>query len=167
VNLGHFGGAAKQLDSATWPVLMADIAVAHENVYVDTGNHKVHDAKLASAYLGALANLLDPSSSRAEMLHRIMFGSDWFMLAVYPNHHKFLSTYEALFDKHFGSGRTSDFLGRNALRFLGLDRAGTGNARRLRTFYARQAPGNTPDWLPTEPTQTALGDGAGPERGDR
>ena len=149
VNLGHFGGAAKQLGSASWPVQMVDLAIGHKNVYVDTGNHKTHDAKLASAYLGALASLLKPPSPRAEMLRRIMFGSDWFMLAVYPNHQAFLPTYEALFDQHFDKTRTSDFLGGNALRFLGLDRAGTRNATRLSAFYARHAPEATPSWLPT------------------
>jgi hypothetical protein len=71
------------------------------------------------------------------------------MLAVYPNHHNFLATYKELFEQHFDGATTSDFLGQNALRFLGLDRAGTGNARRLEAFYALHAPANMPNWLPT------------------
>lgn len=149
VNLGHFGGAAEKLPADSWPVRMVDLAVGHQHVYVDTGNHKVHDDALAKAYLAALARLL-AEPGRHEMKRRIMFGSDWFMLAGHPEHQLFLSAYRALFDRRFDEPVTTDFLGGNALRFLGFKEGGSRNADRLRAFYARYAPDAVPGWLRSE-----------------
>jgi predicted TIM-barrel fold metal-dependent hydrolase len=146
VNLGHFGGATAELGPGSWPARMIDLALRHDHVYVDTGNHRIHDSGMASAYLRSLALLLQ-ASDRKEMASRLMFGSDWFMLASLPNHQQFLDTYRDLFEQQFGQPATQNFLGGNALRFLGFADPGTKNADRLRDHYRRHASSDTPRWL--------------------
>lgn len=146
VNFGHFGGATATLGASSWPAQMIDLAVRHQHVYVDTGNHRVHDTAMAKAYLASLARLLE-DPARKPMAGRLMFGSDWFMLASMPDHDAFLATYRRLFSDRFGEAAAADFLGGNALRFLGLSGEGSKNADRLRAFYARHAPDRVPDWL--------------------
>jgi predicted TIM-barrel fold metal-dependent hydrolase len=150
VNLGHFGGAKAELGPASWPAQMLDLAVQHDHVYVDTGNHRIHDSGMALAYLRSLAALLQ-APNRQELAKRLMFGSDWFMLASFPNHEQFLDTYRDLFKQQFGDSAAKDFMGGNALRFLGLADPGSKNADRLRTHYSRHAPDKTPDWLAAGP----------------
>jgi predicted TIM-barrel fold metal-dependent hydrolase len=78
------------------------------------------------------------------MDRRLMFGTDWYMLAILPEHDQFLDRYEQAYRDRFGDARTEAFLGANALRFLGFDDAGNANNRRARDRYRGQA---LPDWL--------------------
>jgi hypothetical protein len=84
----------------------------------------------------------------SEMRSRLMYGSDWFMLAILPEHERFLAHYRSLYDETMGDpAATAEFMGGAALRFLGFDDPGNRNRRRLRARYERYAPDRVPSWL--------------------
>jgi predicted TIM-barrel fold metal-dependent hydrolase len=141
LNLGHFGGTD---DSPTaWPRGIAQLAAAHPHVYADVGNHRIDRPDIRERYLQFLqAVFADPATE--VMDRRLMFGTDWYMLAILPEHDQFLDRYEQAYRDRFGDARTEAFLGANALRFLGFDDAGNANNRRARDRYRGQA---LPDWL--------------------
>jgi predicted TIM-barrel fold metal-dependent hydrolase len=148
VDLGHFGGAKAITPPTGWPWAMANLAVSRPHVYADVGNHRIDDPTVAAGYLDTLeAIFADPSTT--EMDERLMYGSDWFMLAILPEHEQFLSNYRTLYQNRFHAPRTKKFMGRNALSFLGFDDANNKNAGRLAAHYARHAAGREPSWLKT------------------
>jgi predicted TIM-barrel fold metal-dependent hydrolase len=146
LDLGHFGGSRAVTSRTGWPWAMARLAAANAHVYADVGNHRIHDSTVAAGYLDTLAEIYGTAAT-AGMADRLMYGSDWFMVALLPDHERFLATYRSLYRARFGISRTRRFLGRNALRFLGFDDPGNKNAQRLAAFYARHAPGREPAWL--------------------
>lgn len=54
---------------------------------------------------------------------------------------------ESLYRARFDGAATDEFLGGNALRFLGFDDAANNNAQRLRARYEEHARHHLPDWL--------------------
>lgn len=147
LNLGHFGGAHATAPADDWTAKIARLATpAHPNLFADVGNHDVWDEGLTSAYLSMLKQLFRATGT-SEMENRLMFGSDWYMVAIHPEHEQFLDQYEAAYRRVFGNDATEAFLGGTAMRFLGLDDAASGNSRRLAARYAKYAPGREPDWL--------------------
>lgn len=146
LNFGHFGGARATEPRTGWPWEMAKLAVRHEHVYADVGNHRIDDRAVAEGYLDLLERIFSDGSTEA-MRDRIMYGSDWFMLALAPEHERFPAAYQRLFSDRFGGPATDAFRGGNALRFLGFDDPGNRNAVRLRQRYERYAPHRLPDWL--------------------
>lgn len=145
LNLGHFGGARLAESSDGWPWRIARAAEPF-HLYADVGNHPIHDRSLFTSYLEMLDTMFSGSQT-AVMDQRIMFGTDWYMLALHPRHEDFLATYESEFRQRFGDDRTQRFLGGNALSFLGFGEQQNQNAQRLRARYERYAPERTPEWL--------------------
>ena len=148
LNLGHFGGAHRKAPADDWTAKIARLATtAHPNLYADVGNHNVWDKGLTTAYMTMLKGLFQATDT-AEMANRLMFGSDWYMVAIHPEHDRFLDQYEDAYQATFKDDKATDaFLGGTAMRFLGLDKASSGNSKRLADRYARYAPGKEPDWL--------------------
>jgi predicted TIM-barrel fold metal-dependent hydrolase len=147
VNLGHFGGARANEQASGWPWRMARLAVSNKLVYADVGNHRIDDDGIAQAYLAMLTEMMAATAKTAPMTDRLMYGSDWFMQALLPEHDQFLEKYRTRYRKAFGVAATRRFLGRNALHFLGFDDSGNRNAIRLRQRYGQIAPGRIPGWL--------------------
>ncbi len=145
VDLGHFGGAAANERDDGWPWTIARACEQLPGLFADVGNHRIHDRQLSEAYLGMIERMFGEPATAA-MAKRIMYGSDWFMLAIHPQHERFLSAYRELFGR-FGAERTARFLGANALSFLGFDDPSNKNAQRLLARYERFAPDRTPTWL--------------------
>jgi hypothetical protein len=79
---------------------------------------------------------------------QLMFGTDWYMEANNEDAEQFTATYQRLYRDAFGDGQTvDDFMGRNALRFLGFSTEGfDGNGARLRQRYA-DVGAPPPTWL--------------------
>jgi predicted TIM-barrel fold metal-dependent hydrolase len=146
LNLGHFGGARREEKPDGWPWKIARAAKEFEHLYVDVGNHRVYDEDLMNEYLTMLGEMF-ASPETAVMRERIMFGSDWFMVALHKDHERFLETYEQEFKARFGAEPTSDFLGGTARRFLGFDEPNNRNAKRLHARYEQFAPDRVPSWL--------------------
>jgi predicted TIM-barrel fold metal-dependent hydrolase len=145
LNLGHFGGAEAVTPQKAWPWGMARLAQATEHVYADVGDQGIYLPQIATGYLATLQKMFaDPGTTR--MPSRLMYGSDWFMLALQPDHEKFLTQYRALYSQHFPS-QTADFMGGNALQFLGFGDPTNKNRQRLQSFYAQHAPAAVPAWL--------------------
>lgn len=151
LNLGHFGGAAAVQTPQGWPSRIAELATdAHPFLFADVGNHRIDQEDLAAGYLRSLFTMFQQPAT-AGMRERLMYGSDWYMLAALPRHDEFLTTYEQLYEETFaeryGEGATSWFLGGAALRFLGFDDPNNANTKRLQARYRRYASENMPAWL--------------------
>jgi predicted TIM-barrel fold metal-dependent hydrolase len=147
VNLGHFGGASAKTPKSGWPFSMAGMAaVDSHHVYADVADHRIDESAIATGYLDLL-NEFFSTPTTASVTDRLMYGSDWFMLAINPDHEKFLTSYRALYKKRFGPVKTQKFMSQNALTFLGFDDAQNKNRQRLLAYYAKYAPANVPDWL--------------------
>jgi predicted TIM-barrel fold metal-dependent hydrolase len=148
INLGHFGGARRGEKADGWPWTIARAADGR-HLYADVGNHHTDDQRLMDEYLAMLARMFD-SADTAAMRDRVMFGSDWFMVALHEGHDRFLETYRVAFERRFGSDATAGFMGGNAVHFLGFDDPHNRNAQRLRSRYERFAPQQMPAWLLAE-----------------
>lgn len=146
VNLGHFGGADKKVPDESWPMEMADLAGDFDHVYADVGNHRIYDEDLLEIYLDRLDQVF---AAHPVMRERLMYGSDWFMLALHPKAKKFLRDYRDAYSRRF-PGLVDRFMGENALEFLFGGMANQ-NARRVAARYDPASFGSPPDWLPTAP----------------
>lgn len=146
LNLGHFGGAREDETPDGWPWRIARKVGSAAGLYADVGNHRVDDEKILAAYFDMLEEMWSADDT-ATMADRLMYGSDWFMEALNPEHNRFLTVYRSAFEGRFGPGPTENFLGKNALRFLGFDDPDNLNAQRLAARYKEFAPNRTPDWL--------------------
>ncbi|GAA1553078.1 hypothetical protein GCM10009789_03260 [Kribbella sancticallisti] len=147
LNLGHFGGANPAEKSDAWIWQIAAATARFEFLFADVGNHKIYDSKLSKPYLNRLHKMFEDEPTKA-MQDRLMYGSDWFMLALHPEWEKFLPTYRDLYREKLGTSLTEGFMGGNALRFLGFGDRDNKNNRRLWRRYRKYAPARIPDWLP-------------------
>ena len=146
LNLGHFGGAKRKEDPDGWPWRIARATKDRPTLFADVGNHNIYDEEMTAGYLAMLADMLGRPETES-MRERVMYGSDWFMVAIHPEYEEFLDTYEQLFRDRFDEAITTDFLGGSARRFLGFDDPSNKNAVRLRERYQRFAPQRLPGWL--------------------
>lgn len=146
INLGHFGGARKKESDDGWPWRIARAARDFEGLYADVGNHEIHDEHLTRAYIEMLKRMMSDDETK-QMTERLLFGTDWYMVALHPEHERFVEEYERLYRAQFGDDATSAFMGRNALSFLGFDDPNNKNAKRVRARYEKYSPDALPDWL--------------------
>ncbi|MGI5176856.1 amidohydrolase family protein [Dactylosporangium sp. CA-152071] len=145
LNLGHFGGAQQTEPADGWPWRMAQAMADHPGLFADVGNHRIHDPAIRVGYAETLRSMRAGAATRS-VAERVMYGSDWYMLALYPDDDLFLERYLTLF-AGFGDEARDAFSGRNALRFLGFDDPQNRNAQRLSQRYERYAPANVAAWL--------------------
>ena len=102
-------------------------------------------ARIRIDYFDMLEAMFEEAAT-AGMDRRLMFGSDWYMLATHPDYRNFLADYERHYRDRFGDERTERFLGGNALTFLGFDDPTNANNRRLVARY-RRFEADLPHWL--------------------
>jgi hypothetical protein len=160
LNLGHFGGARKDEDptdpASAWPAQIASLAKGHPHLFADTGDHGIDDDQLADAYLARLIAMFRAGTPTAEMASRLMYGSDWYMLALLPKSGEFLKEYRSRYVAKFGDDAGARFMGAAALDFLGFSEAGNNNRARLVARYQRFEL-RPPAWL----VSSSSGAGAG------
>ncbi len=144
LNLGHFGGFDEQPTSNPWPYYFADLAERFNNVYVDVGNHRPHEATVLARYLDRLDKLF---ATFPKLKNKVMLGTDWYMDVQEPDHEQYVGNYLKAYEAKFGAEATERFHGGNALAFLGFDDPAAQNNQRLRARHAQHAPGQEPDWL--------------------
>ncbi len=79
---------------------------------------------------------------------RIMYGSDWMLLDREPRNEGYYEAMRTKFSGVLGASAIDDFLGQNAVRFLGLHQ-GQQTRARLEKFYTdnQQAPSNFHEYL--------------------
>jgi len=149
LNLGHFGGMRNPA-LGTWPRKIAALAgegaeAPGRSLFADVGNHRT-DKDEFPAYMAELETLFSADTTKA-MANRLMYGSDWYMLAILPNLKDFMSDYREAYSSQFEDQAAQDFMGSRALSFLGLDDSENRNCARLRARYARYAPDRVPEWI--------------------
>ena len=128
LNLGHFGWSGRDRG---WTTAIAAMASRFEHLYADIGNHEVEDIDETFDHL---RELFEPGGDGAPdpgpMIERLMFGTDWFMVAGHRRFEQFLTRFRQEFEAVFPH-RLDSFMGGAALRFLGFDDPDNANARRL------------------------------------
>ena len=156
---GHFGhmqgigNDAAQPSADSWAERFVALIDKYPHVYADVGCSKFPvDAGYRSRYLEVLSAILNEPDSdvQSKRRRRLMFGTDFWLNALTPNHRQFLDVFRDEIERHFGDHARDEFMGGNALRFLGLrgedDTPDSGNLNRQRLidFYG----GNpVPDWF--------------------
>jgi predicted TIM-barrel fold metal-dependent hydrolase/UDP-2,3-diacylglucosamine pyrophosphatase LpxH len=153
-------------EAKTWVREISEMLEPHPYLFVDVAHHGVTEPrdrnKFKKAYVGMCADLPPGVLQR-----RLLFGIDWHVIARVPGYAEFKTRYVELLHEAevFPGEQIRDFLGGNALRFLGLLPLGTSpgwtrNRERLAAFYQRNqiAP---PRWF----TVTAEASAAASARG--
>lgn len=147
LNLGHFGGSGTG-DHPDWPQQIAALANAYPSLYADIGNHGPEGI---DDYMTLLQELFSTKAT-SDMRGRLMFGTDWFMVANHRGFEGFLTTFRNKFDKSFPNdrfpGAVDNFMGGAARRFLGFDDPQNKNAQRVAARY-QELGAQVPDWLAT------------------
>lgn len=151
VNFAHFGGdqhfAMEGRESRAWEI--ADLMTRYENVYADAS---FFDIGLQGPMFGfgdffvdeTFAVLEDMFETFPVVQSRLMYGSDWHEIYTAPGANEYLRTFHERFGDRFPELK-SDVMGANALRWLGLDGAASGNRERLIAYYDRHGL-SLPDW---------------------
>jgi predicted TIM-barrel fold metal-dependent hydrolase len=158
VNLAHFGwshrlrytregtwtwGRLRGKPDKNWLRIICEIMERFPHLYADVAHHEIlgcrQERRFATDY-----RAIDQDFPGL-VQKRLLFGMDWHVIVRLPLFRRFKSTYMRVLGQRCGwsSEQVDDFLGGNALRFLGLlpldTRASggwTGNRRRLADYYA-------------------------------
>ena len=160
LSLGHFGGTrafcceipdppTTCCDPKPAVLLLAsirDLLSNYPNTYADISSFDIFekddsegDTKCPSCRSRVL-NRLGDLLNIGRIPKSVLYGSDWYAIARYDNHEKYLDRWaEALPEVH-----RSRILGENAACFLGLH-SGRANRSRLEQFYSRHGIG-TAQW---------------------
>ncbi|MGB2698541.1 MAG: amidohydrolase family protein, partial [Candidatus Zixiibacteriota bacterium] len=135
LNLAHFGWNQKVRygGEKSWVKDICRMMNKFENLYTDVSCHRVTTHNDRQGYL------YDYKRIRRDypiVKKRLLFGTDWHVLKRVRNYKKFKDGYVEVL-KHnnlFTDAEIKDFLGGNALKFLGLLPGGK-NRKRLEEFY--------------------------------
>lgn len=143
INLGHFGGlgSLSSIDGWAWKVgeLLND---SNTNVYADISHFSaILDDSDRQVAIDNLKRLFDQYPNAKD---RILFGTDWIMLARVRKHKEFLDIFRDAYQEAFGENECAKFMGLNAAKFLGL-MPGQRNRQRLEAFYDKHEI-KTPLW---------------------
>ncbi len=157
VNLGHFGGIwdffykpkCRRSSNTHWPQQIAAMVQQYDNLYFDIADFSgVLDRwdfeRCATAEIFKnIQSILTPT-----VKSRIMYGSDWMLLDREPRNEGYYEAMRTKFSGVLGASAIDDFLGQNAVRFLGLHQ-GQQTRARLEKFYTdnQQAPSNFHEYL--------------------
>ena len=148
LNLAHFGGGKQMVESpdTCWS---HDIARLMENysVYTDMGYFScLRDDRACRIYLDTLTDIYE---DHPILIDRMMYGTDWEMIAVEPKQEQYYQiTHDAFQNWCAGglpSGTMRNLFGQNAMQFLGLT-DGEFNFSRLSAYYAKNKL-TLPTWL--------------------
>ncbi|WP_157595843.1 hypothetical protein [Plesiocystis pacifica] len=139
---------AKWVDSFSWADDAVALISAQNSIYVDMANSKVQeDPEYAHKFFAKLHALFEQSPL---LIDRVMWGSDWWLNHIRPNHLNFRRQTEREFTKYFRETAgwstrrvervLAKLMGVNALRFTGLFDANGNKVEhptrtRLETFY--------------------------------
>lgn len=143
VNLAHFGwGRLGYHWKNSWVKDICKMMVDFDNLYADTACHGILTKQNSQRYKSDYKDMRrDLSSYRAQdfwpkIKKRILFGIDWHVIKRVENFEHFMKEYIEILkhDNLFSKKDIEDFLGGNALRFLGLLPGGE-NRKRLLSFY--------------------------------
>lgn len=142
VCFGHFGGQERLVLPKGWPEQFAKLETQYAGAYSDLSYFSwiltTKDRKRVQAGLEKV--LIDhPSAAK-----RLMYGSDWIMLALESNAKHYEEDMELTFNDPPLAKTTGDVLSADAIDFLGLHK-GDPTRTRLEGFYSKN--GVTASWL--------------------
>lgn len=137
VNLAHFGGFDKH-GGPGWMEQLAGMLSRFDNLYFDTGYwteamNGAPQRQVALETTKRLFALADPVAAG-----RMLYGSDWSMIARLPQHGEFLQDMLAFAQDltEHDEDAVKAIMGNNARRWLGIESVDSLQARRLQGFYA-------------------------------
>lgn len=135
VNLAHFGGFGGHGNPA-WEAQLIAMLADFPTLWFDSGFWTEAMAGAASRP-AALASTRRLFETEPMAPARMLYGSDWSMIARLQSHPSYLAGLSGFVADLTGDAtRSQAIMGDNARRWLGLDRAGA-QARRLARFYGR------------------------------
>lgn len=135
LNLAHFGLYSEEGydGEITWTKTICKMFNDYPNLFADVSCHRVTLKKYAQRFKNDYKLMCYEFPVVKE---RLMFGTDWHVLKRVPYYDSFKQSYVDVlsFENNFNEQDVDNFLGGNALRFLGLVKGGK-NVRRLEKFY--------------------------------
>ncbi|MCF3974542.1 amidohydrolase family protein [Paracoccus salsus] len=135
VNLAHFGGFGGH-GNPQWENELIAMLDSSPNLYFDSGFWTEAMAG-APTRPEALRSTRALFASEPLAAQRMLYGSDWSMIARLPSHPAYLAGLTSFVDAVTGDARQSQaIMGGNARRWLGLDRDGA-QRQRLARFHGR------------------------------
>ncbi|MBS0421832.1 MAG: amidohydrolase family protein [Proteobacteria bacterium] len=139
VCFGHFGGEGLLEETDEWPAGFLKQIGAYSNAYGDIAYFEdiLGPRNKVSALAQRLSTWLSSSGSPAE---KMMYGSDWVMLAIEAHSEDYFARFAKLFSNPqlFEPKWVAEILSANAQNFLGLH-AGQSSRVRLEQFYKARA----------------------------
>lgn len=145
LNLAHFGGDRhlSRLGRRSWTWTIARLMDRFDHVYTDTAYHKkVYRERSREKLFAGLERVCDRTP---KMIDRLMFGTDWHILATKRDSATYTDIYREQYRQRFGDEATRALFAGNAEKFLGLLPGGK-NRQRLQQFYTRKNR-QQPAWL--------------------
>lgn len=128
VSLAHFGGFGGH-GNPQWEAELIGMLGSFRNLYFDTG-FWTETMRGAPQRPGSLALTRQLFAAEPRAAERMLYGSDWSMIARLPSHPRFMRDFLDFAQDLTGSETgTRAIMGDNALRWLGLDRPGAQSAR--------------------------------------
>ena len=145
VNLAHFGwGRLGYHWKNSWVKDICKMMVDYDNLYADTACHGILTYKerqrFISDYISMRRDLSNYKNTDywLKIKQRLLFGIDWHVIKRKENYENFMERYIDILkhDGLFSVHEIKNFLGGNAVRFLGL-LPGNKNHERLLTFFKK------------------------------
>jgi predicted TIM-barrel fold metal-dependent hydrolase len=133
-----------QEEQVHWVREAAEMLTRYPNLYVDVAHHPVTDDRNIPKYKVAYAAMC--RDFPGVIPQRLLFGIDWHVIARVEHYEEFEQRYARILEegKIFTKNEMRDFMGWNALRFLGIlppSRKAKGrwskNWKRLKSFYRK------------------------------
>jgi predicted TIM-barrel fold metal-dependent hydrolase len=145
LNLGHFGWYTKKgYAEDTWVKEICKMLQEYDNLYTDVSCQRVvvekHTQKFKDDYRKMCTDF-------PIVKQRLIYGTDWHYLICVPDFvdykQKFIQVLQ--YDNNFSDEEIDDFLGGNAMKFLGFYN-GSKAVQRLEKFYDKNGIG-APQWF--------------------
>ncbi len=149
INFAHFGGDERLLNHRTddanggnWALKITQLMREHKNIYADLSYQPMI---LSSKKEDYVEELVSRCEDFPELKKRLMYGSDWHMLATTKHYENYLHEFQKIFNDNFFLQEREDFFSNNAINFLGLNHGGK-TRDRLLDFYSNNHI-DLPEWL--------------------
>jgi hypothetical protein len=152
LNLAHFGwnpvGGYGYGHQKNWMKEICGMMRVHENLYADVGHLDVVTRLSRPDFINAFKSIQrDFSGDIGHIKKRVLYGSDWHVLQRVKNYRSFMKRFIDVMKTtgFYSDDGMDDFLGGNAMQFLGLLPGGK-NRIRLEAFYKKNGIAH-PKWF--------------------
>jgi len=151
VNLAHFGWHQSEGYGGDkgWTKEICRMMSDYPHLYTDVSHHRCLSPRNRRQFKNDYVQMReDFGGSWSQIKEKILFGIDWHVIKRVSGFPNFQQRYVEVLshDGLYTPSDIDDFLGGNAMRFLGL-LSGNPNWQRLKDFYAAEGVPH-PDWFP-------------------